>query len=313
MHALQCSVRKLHLHLAFILGIFKFSVKIVHVNSITKGKMIMIKLIATDMDGTLLPEGTNQVDPEVYDVIRALQKNGVTFVAASGRNYESVMGVFGCMEHEITVISDNGAFVCRHGKELTCKSFPRELLEEVITVARKVPDAWIMASAARGAYTDQNNEKYITWVRDGYKMNLRLVDDLLQVEEPLIKVALYTYAADAATVAAPLREHFGDRLTIALAGEHWVDMVIPGINKGEALTHIQKSLGILPEETAAFGDNGNDIPMLRCAGESFAVANARPETKQAAKYILGDVSEAPVLSQLKKYLSLICPEPHREY
>ena len=38
----------------------------------------MIKLIATDMDGTLLPEGTNQVDPEVYEVIRALQKNGVT-------------------------------------------------------------------------------------------------------------------------------------------------------------------------------------------------------------------------------------------
>ena len=133
-------------------------------------------------------------------------------------------------------------------------------------------------------------------------MNIRIVDDLLSIDEPLIKVALYTYAADASTVAAPLREHFGDRVSIALAGERWVDMMVPGISKGQALSHIQQTLGITPEETAAFGDNGNDIPMLQCAGESFAVANARPEVKQAAKYLIGDVSEAPVLAQLKQYL-----------
>ena len=68
----------------------------------------MIKLIASDLDGTLLPEGTPDIDPDIYEVIRDLQKAGVTFVAASGRNYESVMSVFGCMEQEITVISDNG-------------------------------------------------------------------------------------------------------------------------------------------------------------------------------------------------------------
>ena len=262
----------------------------------------MIKLIASDMDGTLLPEGTNRINPEIYDIIRALQNKGITFVAASGRNYESVMGVFGCMEDELTVISDNGGFVCRHGKELACNGFPRELLEEVVQAARKMPDVWIMASAARGTYTDQNHPKYVTWVREGYKMNIRIVDDLLNVDEPLIKVALYTYAADASTVAAPLREHFGDRVSIALAGERWVDMMVPGISKGQALSHIQQTLGITPAETAAFGDNGNDIPMLRCAGESYAVANARPEVKQAAKYLLGDVSEAPVLAQLKQYV-----------
>lgn len=265
----------------------------------------MIKLIASDMDGTLLPEGTTAIDPAVYDVIRSLQKKGVSFVAASGRNYESVMGVFKCMEDEITVISDNGGFVSRHGKELACNGFPSELLREVVQEARKVPDAWIMASAARGTYTDQNHPKYVKWVREGYKMNIRIVDDLLSVEEPLIKVALYTYAADAADVAAPLREHFGDRVSIALAGDRWVDMMVPGVSKGQALSHIQQALGISPEETAAFGDNGNDIPMLRCAGESFAVANARPEVKQAAKYLLGDVSEAPVLAQFRQYLDEI--------
>ncbi len=263
----------------------------------------MIKLIASDMDGTLLPEGTTAIDPAVYDVIRSLQKKGVTFVAASGRNYESVMGVFKCMETEITVISDNGGFVSRHGKELACNGFSKELLTEVVQEARKIPNVWIMASAARGTYTDQNHPKYVKWVREGYKMDIRIVDDLLAIDEPLIKVALYTYAADAAAVAAPLREHFGDRISIALAGDRWVDMMVPGISKGQALSHIQQMLGITPDETAAFGDNGNDIPMLRCADESFAVANARPEVKQTARYLLGDVSEAPVLTRLRQYLN----------
>ncbi len=262
----------------------------------------MIKLIATDMDGTLLEEGTNKVDRQLYEVIRALQKKGVTFVVASGRNYASVMGVFGCMEQELTVISDNGGYVSRHGKKLACHAFSKELLQEIVTKVRTVENAWIMASGARETYTDQNDPKYVTWVREGYKMDIHIVDDLLAVSEPLIKVALYTYAADAAEVAGPLREYFGERVNIVLAGEHWVDLVLPGISKGEALSHIQETLGITIEETAAFGDNGNDISMLRRAGESFAVANAREETKQAAKYVIGDVSEAPVLAQLKKLL-----------
>ena len=64
----------------------------------------MIRLIASDLDGTLLPEGTADIDSKIYEVIRGLQRAGITFVAASGRNYESVMSVFGSMEKELTVI-----------------------------------------------------------------------------------------------------------------------------------------------------------------------------------------------------------------
>ena len=262
----------------------------------------MIKLIASDLDGTLLPEGTADIDPKIYEVIRALQSAGITFVAASGRNYESVMSVFGSMEKELTVISDNGGYLARGGAEVYCRSFPETLLREVVTLVRSVPDVWIMASAARGVYTDQNDPKYVKWIREGYKMDMKVVDDLLAVEEPLIKVALYTYAKDAAEVAEPLRSRLGGRVSIALAGERWVDIMMPGISKGKALVHIQKTLGVTREETAAFGDNGNDIPMLQQAAESFAVANAREEVKAAAKYVLGDVSQGAVLAQLEQLL-----------
>ena len=263
----------------------------------------MIKLIASDLDGTLLPEGTPDIDPKVYEVIRSLQNAGVTFVAASGRNYESVMSVFGCMEKELTVISDNGGYVAKGGKELYCNGFPKNLLEKVVMLARTVPDTWVMASAARGTYTDMNDPKYVKWIREGYKMDICVVDDLLAVEEPLIKVALYTYAKDAAEVAKPLRKALGDNVSIAVAGDRWVDIMMPGISKGKALARIQRTLGISRGETAAFGDNGNDIPMLMEAEESYAVKNARDEVKQMAKHVIGDVTENSVLNQLRRMLA----------
>lgn len=265
----------------------------------------MIKLIASDLDGTLLPEGTPDIDPKIYEVIRRLQDAGVTFVAASGRNYESVMSIFGSMEKELTVISDNGGYLARGGVEMECYSFPRDLLEEVVTLVRSIPDVWIMASAARGTYTDMNEPKFVRWIREGYKMDMQVVDDLLSVSEPLIKVAIYTCVKDAAEVAEPLRQQLGDRVSIAVAGERWVDIMMPGISKGRALAKLQQSLGITREETAVFGDNGNDIPMLRQAAESYAVANARDEVKKAAKYVLGDVSQGAVLTQLEQMLLLL--------
>lgn len=265
--------------------------------------MNMIRLIASDLDGTLLPEGTPDIDPKIFEVIRRLQRAGITFVAASGRNYESVMSVFGHMEKELTVISDNGGYVAKGGEEVYCHGFPEELLQEVVKLARTVPDVWIMASAPRGTYTDMNDPKYVKWIREGYKMDMQVVDDLLAVEEPLIKVALYTYAKDAAEVAEPLRRQLGGRVSIALAGERWVDIMMPGISKGAALTRIQQTLGVAREETAAFGDNGNDIPMLQQAAESFAVANARDEVKAVAKHVLGDASQGAVLAQLERIFS----------
>lgn len=262
----------------------------------------MIKLIASDLDGTLLPEGTADINPGIYEVIRGLQAAGITFVAASGRNYESVMSVFGHMEKEMTVITDNGGYGARGGVGMYCNGFSKELLREIVTAARGVPDMWMMASAARGVYTDMDNPKYMDWIRNGYKMDIRLVEDLLAVEEPLIKVALYTYAKDASEVAAPLRGRFGACASIAESGERWVDIMMPGVSKGTALAHIQRTLGVTPEETAAFGDNGNDIPMLRLAAESYAVSNARDEVKKTAKHVLGDTEHA-VLDVLERMLA----------
>ena len=105
----------------------------------------------------------------------------------------------------------------------------------------------------------------------------------MQVEEPYIKVSAYRKTGiDAAT--RELREKYQGDLKIAISGDMWMDCMASGVSKGEAVRLLQESLGISPRETIAFGDQMNDIEMLQQAYYSFAVGNARPEVKAAARF-----------------------------
>ena len=71
----------------------------------------MIKLVASDVDGTLLPEGSSDMNPELYDVIRRLKEKGIVFAAASGRQMNSVRRVFRPVLDDVYFISNNGGYV----------------------------------------------------------------------------------------------------------------------------------------------------------------------------------------------------------
>ena len=73
-------------------------------------------------------------------------------------------------------------------------------------------------------------------------------------------------------------------------------------NKGNAIRSIQKTLGILPEETMVFGDNFNDIEMFRSAGVSYAVGNAAEAVKQEARYVADTNVNDGVLKVLRTLL-----------
>ena len=83
-----------------------------------------------------------------------------------------------------------------------------------------------------------------------------------------------------------------------------MDVMERGANKGTALHKVQELLGISKEETAAFGDNHNDLEMLAEAGDSYAVANAREEVKQEARFVIKSNNEDGVLWQMKHILEV---------
>lgn len=260
----------------------------------------MIKLIASDMDGTLLPEGTPDINPELLDVILKLKEKGILFVAASGRQFVSMQPVFKKIENDIVFIADNGSYVTYQGKVMNYRYFEQDVLEEIITYARGLKNVFFMASTVDHAYTDNREDReMIAWIRDGYGVQMDVVEDILKTEEKISKVAIFFKDEDAGQMMEKIRPGFRGKANVVASGAHWVDLIEAHTDKGHALEEIQRQRNIRREETMAFGDNLNDISLLNCAAESYAVAGARKEVKEAAAHVLTDTSADAVMNVLK--------------
>ena len=141
----------------------------------------------------------------------------------------------------------------------------------------------VMVQGPDVLYLDSSDDGLYEWLINGYKFRVERVEDVTKIEDDIIKVSAY-WKADVESATRGLRAKYGDRLKMVISGDMWMDCMAPGVNKGQAVKLIQDSLGILPEETMAFGDQLNDLEMLGQAYYSFAVSNARPEVKAAARF-----------------------------
>ena len=112
----------------------------------------MIKLIVSDMDGTLLND-EKQIDERIYDLLPKMREKGIRFVVASGRQYPSLARDF--QEHlpEITVIAENGAFVVQDGKELYFKGMNEKQIGHCLDIIDKLPETEALVCAKYCCYT----------------------------------------------------------------------------------------------------------------------------------------------------------------
>ena len=136
---------------------------------------------------------------------------------------------------------------------------------------------------------------------EGYRYALDEVEELEKLEGNFIKLALYRENIPTEYLIF-LREKWGNRYKIVTSGDMWIDILDIHANKGLSVKELQESLSITPEETMVFGDQQNDIEMIRQAYYSYAVANALPETRAAARFITDSSTDDGVLKVLKELL-----------
>ena len=261
----------------------------------------MIRMIATDLDDTILPEGTFDLNPEYIDVIRGLKEKGILFVAASGRHSTSIRRLLREVQDDVVILAGNGSVAMYRGETIDLRPLDYSFYQEVLAEMRRIDSSMILTDHAKCVWTDSVREDLITWIREGYRVSLEQCDDLAKITSPVLKTAMHVEQA-AAGEAARLREMFPGRANIMAAGPGWVDVVANGADKGAALKRVQDFFGISRGETAAFGDNENDIGMLELAGFSCAVANAREQVKAAAGKVIGPMSEDAVLKEIRDLL-----------
>lgn len=243
----------------------------------------MIKLIASDIDGTLVTDGGYDVPDELHEVIRKLRAKGIQFAAASGRQWASIESIFDPVKEKIFYLSDNGAYIGCHGRNLFLNPIERNTVMEMVEDVRTMEGLEVMLSGPDVVYLETKDREFLDWMVNDYKFRVETVEDLTKVQSDFIKISVYR-KTDVEIYTRHLREKYAERLKITISGDMWMDCMRPGVNKGEAVKILQESLSIKPEETMAFGDQLNDIEMLNQAYYSFAVGNARKEVKQAARF-----------------------------
>lgn len=261
----------------------------------------MIRLIVTDVDDTLLPEGTMYLPPEYFTTIRELQERGVIFVAASGRQKVSIRKVFEPIQNEIAYLADNGT-------DIVAGDFVRSMKfedEDYVNLARDLEllnnrGFTYMPSMADWNFVDAAREDFYEVVLS-YGCQAKKVPDLKELRG-ISKVSLYHPDGIPADVEQLMKEHWADKMDVCISGSCYLDFSGKNCNKGRGLSILQEHLGITYEETVAFGNADNDISMIRQAKYGYAVGNASEKLKKAACGVLAPVEEEPVLTKLKEIL-----------
>ena len=270
----------------------------------------MVKLIVSDIDGTLVPEGCTALNPEYFTVIRKLKDLGVSFAAASGRQKTSVDAVFHEICGMIYYVSDNGGYIQKNGIPLRKIYMDRAKLEQFLEEARKLSGCRVLLSTLDGYYTDDQDEAFQDLVFGQYKGSGGVTDDLFRYTDQCIKVSLYGDNGSQ-ELKEQLYDKWKDVFSINISGEKWLDINSPEANKGNAIRYIQEKLHAEPSETVVFGDNFNDISRLKCADRSYAPAGSAPEVRAAARYEVASYKEDGVLQVLKQLLEEVRHEKEK--
>lgn len=262
----------------------------------------MIKLVLTDIDGTILPKGQKVVSENMRAAIRAAQDAGITVGVATGRAVSGVLPTFegdtACVQ---TALATNGMQVYLDGELIHEEYLNHDELVRIVEVVREIPGAGFICFGG-----PQVNEVYLV---------AGTVDDLMPVfpsyaskaqpadavpDFAIVKANVFINSDMAVTqdLIALLREKVpGIGFNLPMAG--FLNVVPLGYSKATGIDYLCESLGISLDEVMVFGDGGNDLEMIEHVPNSVAVANAAPEILDAARYHIGPCTDEPVADVLR--------------
>jgi len=260
-----------------------------------------VKLVVTDMDGTLL-NPKSEVSTRFLNQFKELKKRNIHFVAASGRQYQSILDKLEIIKDEISIIAENGGIMQFNNETNVLLKLSAKNISKAINALRQVDDVYIVLCGRKSAYIETTNSDFISKFSDYYS-EYTIVDDLTQVtDDDFLKIAVYHFECSEENVLPHIKFLKND-MQVIVSGPNWLDISHIEANKGYALNMLQNKLGVTKEETMVFGDYNNDLQMLALADFSFAMANAHADVKKIARFETKSNSEEGVEFILEQLLN----------
>ena len=253
----------------------------------------MIKLIASDLDGTLLQNGAQSLPPKVIPFIEKLAtEHKILFVAASGRQYPNLQRLFGSASKHMAFICENGSLVFYQDKLLVSHPMERDAALAISHDILNLPGCELQISGQKSTYLIPKTEAFLDRMVNHVKNDVQVITSPEEHPEPYYKVSVFELSGIVEGHGPELIKRHQDKAKCTISGHGWLDFVAPDVNKGRALQELIEKLGINSADCAAFGDNYNDLEMLSAVKYGYVMDNAIDEIKRQFNYHCNDVVTA---------------------
>lgn len=265
----------------------------------------MYKLMAIDMDGTLL-RNDKTISKETKEALKKARKKGVKVVLATGRPIDGVMRYLeelDLIHNNEYVLSFNGAIIKEIG---TGKVICRDVLKgqdfiDLYKLSKKL-GVNIHAFSEEGCITPKMN-KYSEL--EGSINGIQVIEkDISKInsEEDIIKIMMIDEPEILQIAIDKLPKEIYDKYTVVRSAPYFLEFLSKTCNKGEGIEKLSKYLSISREEVICIGDAGNDSHMIEFAGLGVAMENAFPEIKEIADFVTTSNEEDGVANIVNRFL-----------
>jgi Cof subfamily protein (haloacid dehalogenase superfamily) len=261
-----------------------------------------VRLVATDLDGTLLrPDGT--VSARTVRAVRAARDAGLHVIPITGRPprvtwdiaKEAGLGPLG-------VCSNGGALVDISSMEvIEIQTIDGDVVEEIVHMLRRVFPGAVFAIEEMDTFTHEAGFMEAAWNWDD---RTDQVGDIIDAVGPAcMKLIVRRPGWPARHLLSELNNQVVESVHITSSGLDWVEIGAPGISKAYATERACERLGVAAGEVVAIGDNHNDLAVLGWAGRTAAPANAIPEVLSIVQQVLPPNCEDGVAKLLEALAS----------
>ncbi|HEL1643769.1 TPA: HAD family hydrolase [Streptococcus suis] len=274
---------------------------------------MIVRLIATDMDGTFL-DGQGSFDRERFSrVLDQLDQKKIPFVIASGNGIGRLLQLCQGFEDRLIFVADNGAHVYQNGKTVIRRAIQQVEVEAILHFFKgRWADVCLMLSNEENIYMQAGAGMPFAGTdlpiepeqMNAFQNRVTYLDDLsaYPVSESIHKVGLWVPEARVDKITEAFNQAFHGQLVAVTSGYGSVDILPQGIHKAWGLEQVLTGLDIESEQVMAFGDSDNDIELLSYVGYSYAMENATDKVKAVAKYMAPSHLEAGVLQVIEEYI-----------